>query len=211
MNYFNFFYATAAEKRQKGVRGGPLLVCGIVIVLVCAGVYLYHALQASRYQAQLDYLEEIRMDPAFIRQYSGALSVSSRIGEAEQDLSYTELLEEYLAALGTANPALLNLIEGCMPEEVQLEKIDLQKTALILEGQAADMEQLIRIERDLRGPGAFSAVLVSRLEREEELSGAPEETEEEEETDTNDTEETAERPISFRCQLELNGGAVADG
>lgn len=191
MEYFNYFsqYEKGIKKKQ-GINIKTAVLAGGFLAAVCVVLYLYYAFLGSRYQLQLDYLENIKANEGFMKQYAVALEVSDQIESAAQEVTFMGLLDEYVRTTGVVNPKLLTLINSCMTEGTHLRSIEIEKTTIQLEGHVSTIDAMTQMEQKFRESGAFSAVLVSKAE--------------------NQTENENVGMIEFGCKLELNGGAILD-
>jgi hypothetical protein len=186
MNYFNFFSQYSGGRRAASNGKKSLITVSLIAVLFCVGIYGFYMFRCSSYQSQLDYLNEIKTNETFIKQYSVATKVADQIGGAEKELIFMQLLELYADTVSTLNTSLMDLIDECVIDGVHLSSVDLDGLNLDLKGYAPDLTTIIMVEQKFRNSGEFSSVLMRTAENDAESTGM----------------------VSFNCILQLDGGAI---
>lgn len=186
MNYFNFFSQYSGGKQETGDGKKLLLAISAIAIVLCVGFYGFTLFRCFRYQAQLDYLNEIKTNQTFIEQHAAAIKVSSKIGGAEKELSFMEKLELYADTVSTLNTDLLDLINNCVITGAYVSETKLEGTELELKGYAVDLDTIITIEENFRNSGKFSNILMRTIGKDTGGSNL----------------------VVFQCLLQLDGGAI---
>ena len=189
MNGFNYFALNhSAKGRKAGLRTKHILIVFAFLLIACLLVYVFFFYQVLQRQRQLAFLQEIKLNEDFNKQYTTATRIDERVQQAEQETEFLNALSTYSETLDTGSRKLVDLIDNCMVTGTQLTRISVSGLIVSLDGYIKNIEMLTTIDKSFRETGQFSFVLVKAVENEGLSNGM----------------------FKFSCQLTLNGGAVTD-
>lgn len=187
MNYFNYFsQCDKKNKKSKSAGMKSMVAMLILLIIIAGGVYGYFTVQAGRYQAQLDYLQGLKMNTGFMEQHSVALRTAELLAEAKADYEAIGRLNYAAGVLNTANKDLADTINHCMVEGSYISRFSVADNRVTLDGYAESISMVTVIEQNLRKSSAFQKIQISVIE---------------------DKEGTEPDMPKFTCLLVLKGGA----
>ena len=85
MNGFNYFALNhSAKGRKAGLRTKHILIVFAFLLIACLLVYVFFFYQVLQRQRQLAFLQEIKLNEDFNKQYTTATRIDERVQQAEQ-------------------------------------------------------------------------------------------------------------------------------
>jgi Tfp pilus assembly protein PilN len=151
-----------SDTKKQHAPAEMLIVVLLTVIFTIISLALYFH-QAERVAAEKE--KNRRLQAELLRYGSAKAALTLNLNSAEQLGSKRGMVNE-LKEQGIPAGAILDDIEGAMPEETVLVSLNLTDTRVLIKGRAADYAAVARLAASLKGSSHFEEIVVLSAQRE---------------------------------------------